>query len=197
VSQLNVELDRTTARLVSSDGQPNPAVGTALKAIRKMKSGTIVLTGSALLSPAGAFAQVPALEPDTSDLQRQLQEMRSQMDRMQSRIDELESAQANIRTNPRAQPEQTQPGPSLGPTPPRAKPSDSTGYRRFVGMFGSGPWVFTRRLHQADLIHDRRDWLDRFFQPAQRFSPMAFRHEHSVSREGDAPVAQHRGAGRG
>lgn len=123
-----------------------------------MKIGTIVLTGLlALLSPAGALAQSPAREPDTSDLQRQLQEMRSQMDRMQSRIDELERAQANFGTNPRAQPAaQNQPGPSVGPTPPRAKPSDSPKPPpRPAGTFGSGPWVFTLGGYiKLDLIHD-------------------------------------------
>ena len=111
----------------------------------------------ALLSPAGALAQVPAREPDASDLQRQLQEMRLQMDRMQSRIDELERAQANSGTNPHAQPaEQHQPGPSQGPTPARAKPSDGPKLPpRPAGTFGSEPWVFTLGGYiKLDLIHD-------------------------------------------
>jgi DcaP outer membrane protein len=129
-----------------------------LKGFGKIKRVAIVLTGLlALLAPAGTLAQGPAREPDTSDLQRQLQEMRSQMNRMQSRIDELERAQANSGTNSRTQlAAQDQPCPSQGPTSPRAKPADSRKPPpKPAGTFGSGPWVFTLGGYiKLDLIHD-------------------------------------------
>ena len=166
-----------------------------------MKSAAIVLTGLlALLAPAAALAQAPAREPDVSDLQRQLQEMRSQVNRMQSRIEELERAQANSGTNHRAQlAAQDQPGAPQCPTCPPVKPADSPNPpSRPAGALGAGPGSSPSAAHQTR--HYPRlqcDWLDRFLQPAHDPYRRHSGHEHSVSREGDAPVARHRGAGRG